>query len=192
MSDALTVVGTNGGITEKANGWFEVQVAIPGKQYPVKLATKKKEIIDAVRAVGTAVATFSYNETESERINPNTNQPYKNRYLEGVEAGGTVGSGSGTASGNGGGAQMTNEDWNAKERREIRSRAWAHTISAFHHTIATDEDPMLTFARLRPFHDAIYKDIVRELDRADQAAPQQAPPPASNPDEPPHDDDIPF
>jgi hypothetical protein len=194
MSDALTVVGTNGGITEKANGWFEVAVSVPGKQYPVKLATKKSEIIDAVRAVGAGAATFSYKEQDSERINPHTNEPYKNRYLEGVEAGGTVGGGSGTAGGSGGSQQMTNEDWNAKERRDFRSRAWAHTISAFHHTIGTDEDPALVFGRLRGFQNAVYKDIVREFDRADQSSPQQqAAPPPSTPDEPPHDeDDIPF
>jgi hypothetical protein len=182
MSDVLTVVGTNGGITEKANGWFEVQVAVPGKQYPVKLATKKSELIDAVRGVGAAVATFSYKETESENINPNTNKPYINRYLEGVEAGGTPAPAGGTG-------HKEDVDWDAKERRDYRSRSWAHTISAFSHTIKPDEDPALVFARLRTFQNAIYKDIVRELDAdAPAAAPKQ-----QTIDEPPRDDDdIPF
>ena len=159
--DALTVVGTNGGITEKANGWFEVAVAIPGKQYPVKLSTKKSEIVDAVRELGAGeVGTFSYKETESDRINPHTEKPYINRYLEGVEKGGTVSTASGSSSGGGQGGDV---DWDSKERRDFRSRAWAHTLGAFGHTIKVDEDPMLVFARLHSFQQAIYQDIVQEL-----------------------------
>ena len=159
--DALTVVGTNGGITEKANGWFEVAVAIPGKQYPVKLSTKKSEIVDAVRELGAGeVGTFSYKETESDRINPHTEKPYINRYLEGVEKGGTVSTASGSS---GGGGQSGDVDWDSKERRDFRSRAWAHTLGAFGHTIKVDEDPMLVFARLHSFQQAIYQDIVQEL-----------------------------
>ena len=185
MSDELTVVGTNGGITEKANGWFEVAVAIPGKQYPVKLSTKKSEIVDSVRALGGEIATFTYTETESDKINPHTEKPYINRYLQGAVTGGVVAP---TASGSKGGAGQTDVDWDSKERRDFRSRAWAHTLGAFQHTIKTDEDPMLVFARLQGFQQAVYKDIVQEL-----ATPVQQTLPAANPDEPPHDDDdIPF
>lgn len=191
-TEVKTVVGTNGGITEKANGWYEIAVAIPGKQYPVKLATKKSEIVDSVRALGSGeVGTFSYKETESDKINPHTDKPYINRYLEGVEAGGTPAASSG---GGGGGGGREDVDWDSKERRDFRSRAWAHTLGAFQHTIKLDEDPMLVFARLHSFQQAIYKDIVRELaeDAAvrDGSGVQIA---TQNPDEPPHDDDdIPF
>lgn len=191
MSDTevKSVVGTNGGITEKDNGWYEIQVKVPGKEYPVKLATKKKELVEGVRALASGeVATFSFKETESDRINPHTDKPYINRYFEGVEAGGTL-----AASSSGGGGHREDVDWDSKERRDYRSRSWAHTISAFQHTIKVDEDPMLVFGRLHSFQQAIYNDIVREL--AEGAPAQQTLPnvPAANPDEPPHDDDdIPF
>lgn len=197
MSDdsvQATVVGTNGGITERSNGWFEVAVAVPGKQYPVKLSTKKTEIIDAVRALGQGVVgTFSYTEMESDRINERTNKPFINRYLDGVVAGGTPAT-TPTASGSGGSTQMTNEDWNAKERRDFRSRSWAHTISAMHHTIAVDEDPALVFARLKQLQVAIYRDIVRELDGEQPAGgDQQTTIPTADTERPPdYDDDIPF
>lgn len=192
MPDAQTIVGTNGGITEKANGWFEVQVSIPGKNYPVKLATKKSELIDAVRAIGTGVGTFSFNETESERINPNTQKPYINRYLEGVEAGGTPAA----ATTAGGSAQAKEDvDWDAKDRRDFRSRAWAQTISAFAHTITFEEDGVAVFQRLKPLQEMIYKDIVRELGDGPSpthAVQQQLVQESLVADEPPIDDDIPF
>jgi hypothetical protein len=90
VSDTQQTVGTVGGIVEKPSGWYEVQVEMPGKQYPLKLSTKKSEIIDAVRGVGADIATFTYNEVESDRINEHTGKPYVNRYLEGVTAGGSV------------------------------------------------------------------------------------------------------
>lgn len=58
---------------------------------------------------------------------------------------------------------MTKADWEAKERRDFRSRAWAHTISALAHTIKTDEDPTAVYARLRPFQRLVFTDIVRNL-----------------------------
>lgn len=189
MSEVLTAVGTCVGIEEKPNGWIEVKVGQPGKQYPLKLATKRSSLVDQVRELKGAVGTFSYKETESERINENTGRPYTNRYLEGVEAGAASDSGTSgtTASGNDGGKE--NVDWDAKERRDFRSRAWAVTVSAFQHTIRTDEAPLDVFNRLRPFQQAMYADVVRELDGPKPQA-QAEPIPAA--DEPPYDDDIPF
>lgn len=87
MSDTEQIVGTLIGVMEKPSGWTQVQIGVPGKQYPVKADTKKQEIIDAARAVGSEVATWTIKTTESENINPNTGNPYKNRYLEAVELG---------------------------------------------------------------------------------------------------------
>lgn len=200
MSDLLTVVGKNGGIEEKATGWFEVKVMVPGKEYPVKLATKRSSLIDEVRALGTEVGTFHYKETESDRINERTQKPFINRYLEQVEQGATAAASAVTA-----GGSRDNVDWDAKDRRDFRSRAWAITISAFVGTIKPDEDPVLVYNRLRPFQRLLYTDIVQELEpnnpnREHQQQPEAQPqqqqletPPA---DEPPHyehgDDDIPF
>jgi len=79
-----TAVGTLDGITEKASGWFEISVALPGKQYPLRLATKKQELVELARAAGQNVMAWEYNEQESEKINPHNNMPYVNRYFEGV------------------------------------------------------------------------------------------------------------
>ncbi len=198
VSDLLTVVGTNGGIEEKATGWFEVKVNVPGKQYPVKLATKRSSLIDEVRALGTGVGTFHYKETESDRINERTQKPFINRYLESVEAGATAVAATGNAGGTRGG--NADVDWDEKDRRDFRSRAWAQTLSAFEHTIKADEDPVLVYNRLRPFQRLVYLDVVQGLEPNNpntQPPTQQAAAPVQPQlDEPPHydepDDDIPF
>jgi hypothetical protein len=200
MSDVLTVVGKFDGIKEKASGWFEVEVQVPGKNYPVRLATKSTSLLDKVRDAAKAsegnVLTFHYKESESSKENPNTGKPYMNRYLEDVEAGATAVAN--TASGN---SQKDNVDWDAKDRRDFRSRAWAQTISAFAHTLKADDEPTEVFLRFRPFQQALYHDIVQELDpRGGAKAPE--PPPVDeqqrmeaeydNEPPPPTDDDIPF
>jgi len=80
-----SIVGTCQGITEKPSGWFEVEIMVPGKQYPLRLATKKQELVELARAAHTDAMTWSYNEVESDKINEHTGKPYVNRYLEGVE-----------------------------------------------------------------------------------------------------------
>lgn len=193
MSDVLTVVGKYDGIKEKQSGWFEVEVAVPGKNYPLRLATKSNTLLDAVRATAGEIATYHYKETDSQRINPNTGNPYKNRYLEGVEPGATAAAQAASNASNAGGTKE-DVDWDAKERRDFRSRAWAVTISAFQHTIKPDENPLDVFARLHPFQRAMYEDVVRELETSGQSPQQAAPLQQSlEADEPPHDeDDIPF
>jgi len=215
MSDeVLTVIGKNDGIKEKTQGWFEVEVKVVGKQYPVRLATKSTGILDKVRALGTDIGTFYYKEVESSNVNPNTGNPYKNRYLEDAQPGAAGGA---TASGNAGGGggsdtQMTNADWFAKECRDYRSRAWAQAISAVQgHPMLTAEpesgdarSPADIFKFIKPLQRAIYNDIIGDLEKA--AAQASAPPPADEPptqasidedpgrsDAPPYDDDdIPF
>lgn len=89
MSDeaqTLQIVGTCGSIEEK-NGWTAFNINVPGKNYPVKLSTKLPALIDAGRAVGDAVATWTYKESQG---NENPNKPgtyYMNRYFEAVELG---------------------------------------------------------------------------------------------------------
>ncbi|HSE44542.1 MAG TPA: hypothetical protein VLA89_04350 [Gemmatimonadales bacterium] len=193
-SDLLSVVGKNDGIKEKQQGWYEVEVSVPGKKYPVRLSTKSTKILDEVRAVGSDVATFYYKESESSKENPNTGKPYINRYLESVTPGAVAGAGGGNA---GGSERMTKEEWNAKDRRDFRSRAWAQTISAFAHTVTPDDDPVLVFAKLKPFQRKLYEDIVGDLDpkpEGQQPQTQQTldDPGRSDEPPPPTDDDIPF
>jgi hypothetical protein len=83
----MQVTGVCNEISERS-GWQTFHID-KGTQYPVKLATKKEEVIAAARAVGQQVATWTYNEVISDKINEHTGQPFVNRYLEGVEAGGT-------------------------------------------------------------------------------------------------------
>lgn len=160
MSDTVEIVGTLIGIMEKPSGWMQVQIEVPGKQYPVKADTKKAEIIEQARAVGEAVATWTIKEVESENINPNTSKPYINRYLEGVELGGTAADA--TAGGSPDQARYSEEDiarFEAKERRDYRSRAWAQTLGAFTHTIKVDESVEEVFLRLQPFQRKVYEDV---------------------------------
>ena len=82
---ALEAIGTCSGITEKPSGWTEIEVEVPGKNYPVRLATKKEELILAVRSLAGELGKFGYTERESDKINPNSGKPYVNRYLESVE-----------------------------------------------------------------------------------------------------------
>lgn len=87
MSDTVVIVGQCTGITEKPNGWTEFQIIVPGNRYPTKLATKLPNLVEEAREVKDAIATWTYAETESDRINPNSGKPYINRYLENVEVG---------------------------------------------------------------------------------------------------------
>jgi hypothetical protein len=166
MSDEviLTAVGTVQSINKKASGWTEVEVAMPGKQYPLKLATKRDEIIGVVNSLPVgAVATFTYKESDG---NPNPHKPgtyYKNRYLEDVELGATPEAQQAASATSAASGAVSQEVWEAKERRDFRSRSWAHTISAFQHTIKIDEDPTETYRRLSPFQRLVYLDIVRNL-----------------------------
>lgn len=124
-----------------------------------------------------------------------------NRYLESVTLGATAEAQAAIAAGGGGSEKMTKEEWNAKDRRDFRSRAWAQTISAFAHTVGRDDDPVMIFARLKPFQRKLYEDIVGDLEPKAQARAAvergEPTPPQAEPqyvDEPPphDDDDIPF
>lgn len=88
MSETLTIVGVCGETQRKPGSeWVNFAIQVPGKDYPVRLSTKKEDLIRQAEAIGDAVATWTYTEHESENINPKNNRPYMNRYLEGVEAG---------------------------------------------------------------------------------------------------------
>lgn len=86
MSEAIT--GTCTEISERS-GWHTFHID-KGSQYPVKLATKKEEVIAAAREAGGHLAVWTYNEVESDKINEHTGKPFVNRYLESVEVGGTM------------------------------------------------------------------------------------------------------
>lgn len=176
------------------HGWMRFEVDV-GKQWPVKLDTKIEAIIEQVRKLGTAEGAWHFNESDG---NPNPNQPgtfYKNRLLSKVEPAGeaTV---SATAVSAVPAQNDEKVDWDAKERRDYRSRAWAQTISAFVHTIRTEESVDEVFQRLQPFQRKVYQDITgnfaypqdnSDLPEALQGGAYDEPDPAADPDS-----DIPF
>jgi hypothetical protein len=92
MADEATYVGTCSQLVEKKGGWYQIQIAVPGKQYPVKADTKLEHLINKAREVrdSGAVATWTIEEWDSENINPNTGKPYRERRLSAVEEGATA------------------------------------------------------------------------------------------------------
>lgn len=181
MNEVKSAIGTLKGWQDKPTGWTDFEVMVTGRQHPTKLSTNDAELAIQVKALGTNIGTFVFNEVESENINPKSNRPYLNRYLtevhEGVvqtsETQSDASAGQATTSTAGGspppnqetitvGARYTEEEvkrFEDKERRDYRSRAWAHTIAAHNHTIAVSDDPLETFARLKPFQRKVYEDI---------------------------------
>ena len=83
-------------------------------------------------------------------------------------------------------AEQKPVDWDSKERRDFKSRAWAQAISASQHTGKAAESAKEIYVRVKPLADAIYKDIC-----GDFAAPVQAGPSGGGGGNLP-DDDIPF
>lgn len=88
MSEVAT--GACAEISERGD-WTTFHIDTGGK-YPVKLASKKSEIIELGRAASRNGGEFdwTYNEVESDRINEHTGKPFINRYLEGVEPAGSA------------------------------------------------------------------------------------------------------
>jgi len=176
---AETIVGTCQSTEQKPGSeWVRFLIEVNGNKYPVRADTRDPDVIAKARAVGAQVATWELNVVESDKINPRSNKPYINRYLEGVELGGTPGQGASQGSG----TTMTNADWDAKERRDFRSRAWAQTLATFDHTIKETDDPILIFEKLKPFQRKLYEDVVRDLDEPEETSSGLSP----------ADDDIPF
>jgi hypothetical protein len=81
------VIGTLVGQEARNGGWTAFAILVPGKDYPVKLSTKKAELIGQAQQMMGQVVTAGYNEQQSTNINPNNGQPYTNRYLEAIAFG---------------------------------------------------------------------------------------------------------
>ncbi len=77
------------GVEQRTGGWMRFLLLEQGKQYPLKVDTKKPEVINAAMALMGQWVTAVVNEQQSTNINPNNNQPYINRYLNQIAAYGT-------------------------------------------------------------------------------------------------------
>lgn len=156
MAEQKVAEGICREISERGD-WITFHIDV-GSQYPVRLATKKSEIIEEGRAASRsgAVMAWYYNEVETEKINEKSGKPFINRYLEKVEASnGTSTTTSSTSQGVD--EKMTKADWDNKDRRDYRSRSWAQTISALHQKEGETDDAY--FLRLQSFQRKVYTDI---------------------------------
>lgn len=181
MPDVL-YVGTVSALVEKKNGWYSVEIAVAGKQYPVKADTKLEPLLKQVREIRDAglVATFTVSESDSENINPNTGRPYTERRLEKVEPGAqnqtdANASPSGGAQGSGG-QSMTKEEWAAKDAAIHKTALIKAAADALKHTIPSDpsDEDLTKFAARVTFLTAPwYRQVIATRDH-------------------PQEDDIPF
>jgi hypothetical protein len=166
-SETKIAVGACAEISERGE-WTTFHIDV-GSQYPVKLSTKLQPVIEVARAASKSGGSFVWAYTESEGAE-NPHKPgtrYKNRYLTSVEPAaegstlrdlvGPVGVRPESPAPQTEG--MTPEKWDAKERRDYRSRAWAQTLAAFQHTIKVDEPVEDVFLRLQPFQRKVYVDV---------------------------------
>lgn len=155
-----TITGLCVGLTEKAGGWHEFQIDI-GKQYPVKLATKQQEIVELGRAAmnGSTLATWTYNEVESDKINPHSNKPYVNRYLEGVEVGGSE-KPTGSVATPGSAAQVEPGLLGAAKDRSIVRQTCIKAAAALWAPRGVEPDPALEVMKTAArFEQWIYRDV---------------------------------
>lgn len=121
-------VGLLTGMEPRQNGWFRFTVQEPGRQYPIRVDTKKADVVEQAKALMGQSVKITYGEQQSENINPNNNQPYTNRYLNQIAMAGAgdvstqeaapppAGGNGGNGGGGGGGAQQMRPD----QKKELR------------------------------------------------------------------------
>lgn len=167
MSEEQEIVsGTIGGVTIKREGVWTVSVTPNGSQYSKNLWTKDKNLVSALSSKVGEHGSFVCNVSHWERDGRTVRSLW---IAEGNEA--RVQPQPIVQSSNGSEAPAV--DWDSKERRDYRSRAWAQILGAFSHTIKVEEDPVAVFNRLQPLHRKIYEDVTQSFAY-------------------PNDDDIPF
>ena len=151
------VVGTISAITQKGPDKWQVAVKPEGSQYAKNLWTKDGELVGSLSqkigqhgAFVCGVSNWT-NQSGQDVRSLWINSVGDEQRLDDLHV--KVNSPAPTSDG------MTPEKWDAKERRDYRSRAWAQTLGAFSHTIKVDEEPAAAFARLQPFQRKVYEDV---------------------------------
>jgi hypothetical protein len=143
MSEVKTITGTCSEVSERGE-WTTFHVDV-GTQYPVRLSTKLDPLVELGRAASKSGGAFdwTFNESESDRINEKSGKPYVNRYLSGVEPAGSVATpgqpaqAARTPSADG----MSKDEW-ARKDSAIHMMAAIKTASdALKHTIPADPTP---------------------------------------------------
>lgn len=139
MSETKTAVGTLDGIMEKSGDWHELHIARDGMQYPLKLSTKKQELVELARAAGSNVMEWTY--TEQDSGNPNPHQPgknYINRYFEGVAPVDSENAQNATAVGAAPQDGMSKQEWAAKDSAIHKMACIKTAAGALSHTMSSD------------------------------------------------------
>jgi hypothetical protein len=156
--------------TSKAGKQFYVLTDGNGTDY----TTFQAGIAEAARGYVGWRALIEYSEKQKGE--------YLNRYLDGIQPapdGAETTSPPPTTSNGDSVAPTAGVDWDAKERRDFRSRAMAQAISAMTHTIPSAATPKDAYEKVTPLADAIYRWVVGDF----------ANPPV---DLSAHDESIPF
>ena len=171
------ISGVIEGIIQKAVDKWQVAVKPDGSQYAKNLWTKDGELVTALTAkIGSqgafvcGVSHWTNNEGKSIRslwineVGDSSNPPSSVATpATQAQADAFVKSGKDATNYKTASDGMTPEKWDAKERRDYRSRAWAQTIAAFTHTIKTDEDPEEVFDRLQVFQRKVFQDVCQSF-----------------------------
>lgn len=166
MSETKTAVGTLDGIMEKSGDWHELHIARDGMQYPLKLSTKKQELVELARAAGSNVMEWTYTEQDSGNANPH--QPgknYINRYFEGVAPVTSENAPNATAAGAAPQDGMSKQEWAAKDRAADKRALIATSVSALSHTMPSDpstEDLNKFIERVSHLSTAWHKQVIAE------------------------------
>jgi flagellar biosynthesis regulator FlaF len=159
------ITGTITAIVQKAADKWQVVVQPDGSQYDKNLWTKSAETVDALskligehRAFVCSVSHWTNNDGKPIR------SLWLDHYTEQTESPNpTTAVAHPAPNANAGSAspqtQKADVDWDAKERRNYRSKAWAQVLGAMSHTIKVDEDPKDVFLRLQPLQRKIYEDV---------------------------------
>lgn len=146
MSGSLTVVGTLESITEKGD-WTRFEINV-GRQYPMRLDTKKEEIIAKGRAVRGHEAVWTYVESQGGENPRKPGEYFTNRHLENAEiltdSNRPAGTTSGGGSSSGGGATIGRPP---EERRSIERQTILKAVIPLLPRIpeGDDEEAFLTF-----------------------------------------------
>jgi len=178
----VTYVGTVGQLIEKKNGWYAIEVMVPGKQYPIKADTKLENLIGKAREVrdSGAVATFTVEEWDSDNISPKTSKPYTERRMSSIEEGSHAPAG---GTGAGGGADVTahHEPVADADRQRLISRQTCLKAACELYSgpaVGGSTDPALDVMRVaQRFESWLYRDIdeVPSNGGSQAAVPQIAP-----------------
>lgn len=189
MSETLEAKGKVTGFEAK-NGGIRVFSVDTGGQWPLKVATKKDEIIaQGMEAIEWDAATVRYVESDSKNINENTGLPYKNRYVQSFLPV-TPAEAAAAAKGNGGGFMRARppEERLSIERQSALKTAFGYGAFKFAQTKATEERTELELY-LFGLATRLEAHVARS---AEDTPADDERPPLTDQDAPVVDEDIPF